>query len=262
LTDSLLQGIPKVVVYLDDILITGDSEEEHAKNLQEVLKRLASAGLRLKKEKYKFGVSSVVYLGHKIDATGLHPIPEKVQAIVEAPNPKNVSELKSFLGMLQYYAKLMPNLSSIVNTSAPVVSQEHKVEVGKGPTASIRGVKEASAIIKGFEKELFLACDASPYGLGAVLSHKDQEGTDRLIAYASRSLNAAEKNYSQLDKESLSIMFGIQRFHQYVYRRPFTIITDHKSLISIFNPEKATPSMASARIQRWSLKLAAYNYTL
>uniref|UniRef100_H3BC74 ribonuclease H n=1 Tax=Latimeria chalumnae TaxID=7897 RepID=H3BC74_LATCH len=129
--DSLLQGIPKVVVHLDGILITGDSEEEHAKNLQEVLKRLASAGLRLKREKCKSGVSSVVYLGHKTNATGLHPIPEKVRAIVEAPNPKNVSKLKSFLGMLHYYAKFMPNLSTVMAPLCQLLAKNTKWKRGR-----------------------------------------------------------------------------------------------------------------------------------
>uniref|UniRef100_H3ARR4 Uncharacterized protein n=1 Tax=Latimeria chalumnae TaxID=7897 RepID=H3ARR4_LATCH len=225
--DSLLQGISKVVVYL---------EEEPARNLQEVLKKLASAGLHLKKVRCKFGVLSVVYLGHKTDVTGLHPI--------------QTSELKSFLGMLQYYAKFMPNLSAIKD-------QQQAYEESKRLLQSSRVLVHYEP-----EKELFLACDASPYGLGAVLSHKNQDGTDQSIAHASWSLNAAGQNYSQLDKESLSIMFGIQRFHQYVYGRPVTILTDHKPLISIFSPEKATPSTASAWIQRWSLKLATYNYTL
>ena len=98
--ENLLQSLPHVVVYIDDILVTGDSNESHLANLREVLVRLEDAGLRLKKNKCVFMAPSVTYLGHKIDGEGLHPIAEKVKAVNDAPNPRNVQELKSYLGLL------------------------------------------------------------------------------------------------------------------------------------------------------------------
>ena len=100
--DNLLKGIPGVCAYLDDILITGSSEEEHLSALEDVLHRLAKAGLRVKKHKCQFMVPSVSYLGHLIDAEGLHPLPDKIQAVQDAPAPRNVHTLKSYLGMLTY----------------------------------------------------------------------------------------------------------------------------------------------------------------
>jgi len=110
--ESLLQGIEGVVVYLDDILITGCTEGKHLEALEEVLTRLDKVGLRVKSKKCEFGKTSVTYLGHRIDATGLHPLPDKVQAIKDAPAPQSVQELKSYLGMLTYYSKFLPNLST------------------------------------------------------------------------------------------------------------------------------------------------------
>ena len=115
--ESILQGITHVCVYLDDILITGATEKEHLKNLDKVLTRLERAGIHLKRDKFVFLLPAVEYLGHKISGQGLQPTDEKIQAIKSAPAPQDVTQLKSFLGLLNYYSKLLPNLS---NTLAPL----------------------------------------------------------------------------------------------------------------------------------------------
>ena len=109
---------------------------------------------------------------------------------------------------------------------------------------------------------LRLACDASAYGVGAVISHVMMNGDEKPIAYASRSLTKSEKNYSQIEKEALSIIFGIKKFHQFLYGRKFTLITDHKPLLAILGPKAKLPTLAAARFQRWAICLTAYNYEL
>ena len=248
-------------------LITGATEAEHLNNLHDVLSRLEQAGMRVKKNKCAFLLPQVDYLGHRISHSGLHPTEEKVRAIVEAPVPHNVSQLKSFLGMLNYYSKFLSNLSTVL---APFYNLLQKNVVWQWGTAQQKAFSEAkkllvsSKVLVHFDadKPLFLSCDASPYGVGAVLSHKLDDGLEHPVAYASRSLTPAERKYSQLDKEGLAIIFGVKRFHHYLLGRKFTIYSDHKPLQHLFGRLRAIPPMASARIQRWALTLSAYDYEI
>ena len=265
--ENLLQGIPYVIVRIDDILVSGANDEEHIANLEEVLKRLSDAGARLKKSKYVFIAPEVTYLGQRINQEGIKPVEEKVRAVTDAPSPKNASELKSYLGMINYYQKYLPNLAT---TLAPLHELLRKGTHWRWGTKQQEAFDKSKELLKSAEllvhydssKELLLACDASPYGVGEVLSHKFEDGSERPIAYASRTLTTAERNYGQLDKEGLAIVFEVKKFHQYLYGKHFTINTDHKPLIGLFNEHKPIPQMASGRVQRWALTLAAYEYSI
>ena len=265
--DSLLQGIEGVSVYIDDILITGSSIEEHLQTLDTVLQRLESAGLRLNRSKCFFLRPRIEYLGYAIDEEGLHPTEEKVKAIKDAPTPKNVAELRSFLGIVNYYSRFLPNLSTRLAPLYKLLHKDVKFSWNAEQDEAFKAAKKAlqsDSLLVHYDstKPLILACDASQYGLGAVLSHSFEDGTERPIAYVSRTLTPAEKNYSQLEKEGLAIIFGVKKFHNYIYGRQFTIESDHQPLSFMFGESKGTSPMASSRIQRWALTLSAYHYTI
>ena len=145
--ESLLQNIPGVIVYIDDVLITGKNDEEHLKSLEMVLKRIEDAGMLLKKEKCVFMAKSVSYLGHIIDFQGLHPTQDKVDAIQEAPSPKNLTQLKDYLGLLTYYGRFLPNISKHL-FSLYRLPEEYSMDMVKRRRVSISRIKETPYIIK------------------------------------------------------------------------------------------------------------------
>ena len=217
-------------------------------NIEAVLKCLSDAELRLKASKCQFMKPSLVCLGHHIDAEGFHPVAAKVKAIQDAPAPTNVTELKSFFGMVNFYGKFLPNLSS---TLEPLHELLRKGTRWGWRSRQQEAYDTAKALLHssqvfvhyGPEKELLLSCDASPYGVGAVLAHKMNDGSERPIAYASRTLSKPERGYSQLDKEALAILFVVKMFHQFLYGRLFVVYTDHKQLLGLLglvHPDKAT----------------------
>ena len=265
--DSLLQGIEGVVTYIDDVLVTGPDDNSHIATLDEVMSRLEKANLRLQKAKCSFMRDSVEYLGYKIDANGVHPLPHKVQAVLDAPAPRNVKELKAYLGMLSYYSRFIPNLSAVLaplhqllKASTPWLWTHQTQQVFQ----TSKQLLASAGVLVHYDPalELIVAGDVSDYGLGAVLSQKMRNGEERPVAFASRSLSAAEKNYSQVEKETLACIFAVKRFHSYLYGRKFTLTTDHKPLLTLLGEHKPILHQASARIQRWALILSAYKYKI
>ena len=265
--DTILQGMDHVICYLDDILVTGKDDAEHLQTLEEVLKRLEQHGLRTKQSKCEFLSSSVEYLGHRIDAKGLHATPDKLQAITKAPTPKNVQELRSFLGLLNYYGKFIPNLATLLHPLNSLLRREATWNWTPACAEAFQKAKDtliSSQVLAHYSPELpiKMAADASAYGVGAVISHVLPNGSEHPVAFASRTLSPSECNYAQIEKEALALIFGIKKFHQYLYGRKFTLVTDHKPLKAILGPKKGIPSLAAARLQRWAIILASYNYEL
>ena len=264
--DTLLSGIPSTAVYLDDICVTGSCPAEHIRNVRLVLERLARAGLKVNQDKCVWLADQVEYLGYSISAAGVQPTPEKSRAVLDAPEPTNLRQLRSYLGMLQYYARFLPHLATV---AAPLYALQTKEAVWSWEASQRRAFAETKRLLASAPvlahydptQPLILTTDASPYGVAAVLSHPGA-AADRPIAYVSRSLCDAERNYSHLDKEACGVMFGLAKFHQYLYGRSFIIKTDHQPLLALLGGDKALPLTVSPRILRYRLKLAGYQYKM
>ena len=264
--DTVLAGVPKVICRLDDILCGGVDEEDNLKTLSVVLDRLQNAGFKLNKGKCRFLQFSVTYLGHVIDAEGLHPTDDKLKAIREAPAPKDVTALKAYLGLLMFYSRFLPNhamiLAPLNNLLKANVKWQWTQRENDAFEASKRLLCESQTLVHyDCDKPLFMSCDASHYGAGVVLSHKI-DGCYRPVAFASCTFSKSQLNYSQIEKEAFSIIFGLKRFHQFLAGRSFTIITDHRPLLTLLAPDKPAPMHTAARLQRWSLILSSYKYNL
>ncbi|KAL5258791.1 hypothetical protein ACHWQZ_G009300 [Mnemiopsis leidyi] len=264
--DDTLLGVPMTCCRIDDILVSGKNDAEHLINLNNVITRLEMRGFKCKIEKTCFMQREVVYLGHVVSADGIKPVRSKVDSLLAAPEPKNVDQLVSFLGAVNYYRRYLPNMSSII---APLDRLRAKGVQWKWSTEEQRAFRKLKDLLCSNNVLTFynpklplkLDCDASKGGLGVVLSHIMPSGEERPIEYASRTLSPAERNYSQVDKESLAIVWGVKRMHIYLYGRSFKLITDHRALVRIFG-DKPIPEMTAGRVTRWALFLMNYKYEI
>ena len=259
--DQILQGMDKVRCHRDDILIRTEPHED-LQVLDEVLTRLEKHGILAKRSKCEFMVLSVEFLGYRVDREGRHPTDEKIAPIKGALSSKNVAELRSSLGLLNYYGNFIPNLSTLLQLLHELPRKGVKwAWTEESEKAFVRSKSElvTDKVLVPYDEKI-LACDAPPYGVGAVISHVMDDGEERPIAFASRTLTKSERNYLQIEKEALGIVFGVRKFQRYLYGRTFHLLTDHKQLVTILGPKTAVPTLAAARMQRWAVILQAYNY--
>jgi hypothetical protein len=262
---AALSGLKGVYCIADDILITGSgsdiatAEHDHDKNLIALLDRCREKGLKLNKEKFRLNRESTSFMGHRLTASGLSPEPQKVEAITQMRIPEDRAGLQRALGMATYLARYCPNYSEITAPLRELTAGENEYRWDDRHTKAFDRLKtmlSSAPVLQYFapNKHVTVQCDASQAGLGAVLL---QDG--KVVEYASRMLTQTEKNYAQIEKELLAILFALERFDTYVYARRVTVETDHKPLLAI---HKKALAAAPKRLQRMLLRLQRYNYQL
>ena len=257
---SGLQGV-ELFVYMDDIVLYANSIEEHSEKLRKLLARLQNAGLTLQPEKCRFLQREITYLGHNISSEGVKPDPEKIRAVKSFPIPKNKKNIKQFLGLVGYYRRFIPDMAKIskpltrlLKADAPFVWDNDVQSTFENLRDTI--CSEPLLQFPDFNRPFLVTTDASNYAVGAVLS-QGQIGKDLPIAYASRTLNSAETNYSTIEKELLAVVFAVDHFRPYLYGQQFTLVTDHRPLVWLHNVKDPI-----SRIMRWRIKLNEYDYDI
>lgn len=226
-----------------------------------MLKRFKERGIELNWDKCVFRATEMDFLGHRITESGISPSPTKINSILSFRPPENEAEIRSFLGLANYLNKFVPNLATL---DAPLRELTKKgVQFVWTPQHQESFDRIKLEMSKALELGFFnkndrtsVMSDASPHGLGAILMQTNKDGTSRVICCASKSLTDTEKRYCQTEKEALPIVWSVERFQTYLYGKEFTILTDCKALEYLFTHR----SRPCARIERWVLRLQAFDY--
>ena len=253
--------------FFDDLILQGGDIAEHKQRLIAALDKCRAHNLPVGLKKCQFLQERIQYLGHTISSEGLHKNPAKVQAIIDAPRPANKTDVYGFLGLLNYYAKFIPDAAEIRHPLNQLLRQDvpfHWTE--ECEQAFNRAKQEISSprVLTPYDPSLplILATDASPYGLSGVLSHRLPNGDEKPIFFISRSLTQSEKNYSQLDKEATAVYWACKKFFNYIYGRKFTLIVDNKPMMTILHPEKKLPPLTAARLLNYAVFLSGLDYKI
>lgn len=262
--DHVLRDLQNSIclVYLDDIIVFSTSLQEHIGNLEKVFKRLRDSNFKIQMDKSEFLKLETAYLGHIISRDGIKPNPDKITAIKKFPLPRTSTEIKRFLGLLGYYRKFIPDFAKITKPMTQCLKKGSKINCND--TNYINCFEKCKTLLTNdpilqypdFSKDFLLTTDASNLAIGAILS-QGPIGSDKPIAYASRTLNTSEINYSTIEKELLAIVWATKYFRPYLFGRKFKIITDHKPLQWVMSLKEP-----NSRLTRWRLKLSEYNFTV
>lgn len=244
--------LPGVETDIDDILVRSGPQST-------VLQRCKEVNLTLNRDKCQFGMSQVTYLGHVINAQGISPDPERVCAITNMPPPQDKKGVECLLGVLNYVAKFIPDMLSIMQPIIKLLKKEVQFIWEWEQEAAFKKIKEKLSVTPALtlfnvKKPTTISCDALQSGMGAVLMQEN-----RLVAYASRALTSAETRYAQIEKELLAVVFALEKFHQYICGTNVEVESDHKPLEIITRKQLC---QAPPRLQRLLLRLQLYNFTL
>uniref|UniRef100_A0A8C7TQZ0 ribonuclease H n=1 Tax=Oncorhynchus mykiss TaxID=8022 RepID=A0A8C7TQZ0_ONCMY len=249
-------------VYLDDIMIYPQNRERHFQDLQAVLDKLREAGLTLNMKKSNFCQTSLKFLGHIVSFDGIHVDPEKTKAVQDFPVPTTLKALQRFLGMAGWYHQFVSNFSQVAEPLNALKRKGVKFLWTAECQTSFETLKRhlVTPPILGhpnFDCPFVVYTDASDVGLGAVLVQQTGLGTEEVLAFASRTLNGAERNYSTTEQECLAVVWALEKWRYYLEGRHFTVVTDHSSLVWVFKTNKP-----STRLIRWALRLQEFTFAV
>ncbi|XP_055585385.1 uncharacterized protein K02A2.6-like [Uranotaenia lowii] len=262
---EMLRGIEGVIIYIDDIVVFGRTREEHDARLEEVLRVLKDNNALLNKEKCVIGVQEMEILGFKVSTTGISPSEEKVSAIKNFRLPSSKEEVRSFLGLVNFVGQFIPDLSTrseplrmFVRGEIDKFGDNQQKAFDDLRNELVNNVRKLGFFDPCDTTELYV--DASPVGLGAVLTQKDHKGVSRIISFASKGLTPAERVYPQTQREALAVVWAVEKFYLYLFGLEFTVFTDHRTLEYIYEGKHQNGRRACSRAEGFALRLQPYNF--
>lgn len=263
---NILRQCTNTVSYLDDILIYGKTQEEHDESLNLTLTQLRKYGITLNDKKCLYNQTSVQFLGRMLGSEGVSPLHSTVESILEAQVPHDKHSLRSFMGLINFYRNFIPNAAGISAHLYDLLKDQvpfRWTEIHTYEFESLKNTLRNCVPLAYFDSNVntptYLTTDASGYGISAVLSQVDENGTDRPVYFLSRKLSDTERTYAASEKEFLAVLWGTERLHQYLYGRPFTIRTDHQCLRQLLM-NGVEGGSAPCRVIRWATRLLQYNF--
>jgi hypothetical protein len=263
----ILKPCKNTISYLDDILIFGSTQQEHDECLRQTLERLRNYGLTVNDAKCDLNKTDLKFLGRHISREGVSPLPEALHAVLDAPPPQSKHALRSFLGLFNFYRCYVRNAASLTAPFCELL--KNNVPFQWTPElqekfCALKSCLSEAIPLKFFDicptVPTFVTCDASGDGISAVLSQTcPDSGVEKPTYFLSRKLSATEKTYSATEKEFLAVLWGIERLHQFLYGRPFTVRTDHQCLRQLLI-NGVEGGAAPCRVIRWATRLLRYNF--
>lgn len=249
--------IEGVFIYIDDILIAGQTVEDHNRILKQVVDRARQINVKFNLAKFQYCLPQVKYLGHIFSKEGVSPDPDRIRAILAYDLPKSKKDLQRYLGMVNYLRNFIPTLSELTSPMRVLLKNDTEwcwLPVHDNAFETLKKVITDAPVLRNFDpsKEIVIQTDSSKAGIGCCLLQEKQP-----VCFASKGLTECECRYSQIEKEFLAILFSCQKFHSYIYGRKVNVCTDHQPLVSIMN--KDISDIHSTRLQRIKLKLMKYN---
>ena len=266
LMEAVLHGLhwSTCLIYLDDCIVLGKNFDDHLHNLQDVLKRFREAGLKLKPSKCQFFRKEVTYLGYVISADGVLPDPNNISKVESWPQPRNPTNVRSFLGLASFYRRFIQDFSKIASPLTSLTHKGMKFNWTDECEVAFETLKRALTnppllAYPDFTVEFTLSTDASLTAIGAVLSQV-QKGTERVVAYFSQKLTTTQQRWSTYDRELWAIIASVRHFRHYLRGQEFFIFTDHQPLLG----HNTVPIQddVTGRRARWIIELNAYTFQI
>ena len=259
--DKVLRGLTweLCLVYLDDVIVWGKDEEEHLRNLRKVFERFREAGVTLRADKCTFMAPSVKYLGHVFEEGGYRPDPDKVKSLEMLKSPEDVKGVKRVLGMLSFYRRFLPNMAVVAAPMTELLKKDVEFQWTNACEESLRTLlgllmRKTMLAFPDFSQPFILTTDACQLGLGSVLA-QEKDGQQVPISFASRVSRGAESNWCARELETLSLVWSIDHFREFLYGKAFVLQSDHHSLqwlLELKNPQ--------GKFARWIEKLSEYEF--